>query len=62
MKYFKVDVLWENSKGILDPDAIQDYIQADCIEEAEELAKDYLEDNGINVAKEVVGLVTREIE
>lgn len=61
MKKFKIDVLWSNNEN-LDSDAIQDYISAESKDEAEEIAICYLEDNCVNVAKEVIRFDTREIE
>lgn len=59
MKNFKIDVMW-NNEDCLDPDAVQDYIEAENEEEAEELAKDYLIECGAD-EEEIAYIIATEI-
>lgn len=61
MKKFKIDVMWNNNE-CLDCDAIQDYVEADNNEEAEEYAKDWLAEHGADIENEVSYVVVKEYE
>lgn len=61
MKKFKIDVMWNNNE-CLDCDAIQDYVEADNNEEAEEYAKDWLVEHGVDIENEVSYVVANEYE
>lgn len=61
MKKFLVDVKWNNN-DCLDCDAIQDYIEADNKEEAEEYAMDWLSEHGADIENEVAYVVVKEYE
>lgn len=61
MKKFSVDVMWNNN-NCLDCDAIQDYIEADNKQEAEEHAIDWLIEHGVNVENDVAYVVAKEYE
>lgn len=61
MKKFKIDVMWNNNE-CLDCDAIQDYVEADNNEEAEEYAKDWLAEHGVDIENEVSYVVANEYE
>lgn len=59
MKKFKIDVMWITC-DCLDPDSVQEYIDAENAGEAEDLAKDYLVECGAD-ENEIAYIVATEL-
>lgn len=59
MKKFKIDVMWNNN-DCLDPDAVQERIEAENCKEAEELAKDHLIECGAD-EEEIAYIIATEV-